>query len=544
MKQTCLLVIWALTIKLIPLGAQAPVSAVIESGNVKALVQSNGALFWDFSNGQFIAPYVPGQAEISLMRASGVWLSGLDPGGNIKLAAQLYDSNGDFEPGLSSGTGPIPFNKIWRVTADEVAQHVADWEDNQIIDNPVPNVFSWPARGNPFFEQYNSGLTLPSLSQGFAGFWDRDGDAVYNPAAGDFPVLEVRGCEQAIVPHEMLWFSFHDYKLHNQTGGAILNMEIHTLVFTFNCTDNSVLNDAVFVRYKLINRASEDLLDARFGVFADFDIGAPNDDYVGCDPTRQLIFGYNADLFDNLYANPPAMAVDMLRGPLNEQLEEQSLAHMMPFTNETGPQGMPNIPLQYYYLMNGYWLDGTPAPGNGLLYPGDPNDPAADSELTSGNTPGDRRVIAGSAPFKLQPGAVNELILGYYFTQVPGADAFENVAAMYGRSDTLQALFDNCFDIPSDHCALVVSAHAPNAEPQRLTLSPNPASQRVVLQIGDIQEKLQVAVYDASGRQIYSAPLTGVNPELDVSNLMPGMYWIKVVTDKGITLVGNMAIAR
>lgn len=544
MRQTCLLIITAIAGMAFQLAAQAPASAVLQSGNVKAVVNSNGALFWDFSNGQFIAPYASGQNEVSLLKASGIWLSGLDPGGNIRLAAQLYESNGDFAPGLITGNDVIAFNKIWRITAAEVAQHVADWEDNQVIDNPLPNVFSWPARGNPFFDQYNTGITLPNTSQGLAGFWDRDGDNVYNPAAGDFPVLEVRGCEQAVVPHEMLWFSFHDYTLHNQTQAASLNMEVHALVFTFNCTANSVLNDAIFVRYKIINRASEELMGARFGVFADFDIGAPNDDYVGCDPERQLIFGYNADPVDNLYANPPAMAIDMLRGPLNEQLEEVPLSNMMPFTNGSGPQGMPNIPIQYYYLMNGYWLDGAPAPNNGFLYPGDPNDPAADSEVTAGNTPGERRVIASSAPFELLPGAVNELILGYYFTQMPGADAFQNVAAMYDRADQVQDWFDHCFNDPENNCALVVNVKESLSKPQKLVLSPNPAMHNVVLQLEAVEESLQVAVFDVSGRQVMTAELAGMNPEINVSALKPGIYWVRAITGNGRVLAGRLAVSR
>jgi hypothetical protein len=62
-------------------------------------VNANGALFTDFTDGQFIAPYEPGQPEISTMRASGIWLGGFDPAWNIKGAIHGYNENGkaDFQ---------------------------------------------------------------------------------------------------------------------------------------------------------------------------------------------------------------------------------------------------------------------------------------------------------------------------------------------------------------------------------------------------------------------------------------------------------------
>jgi hypothetical protein len=132
----------------------------------------------------------------------------------LKTSVQLYNEDGrqDFTPG-SVSVSPIEFgdvNKVWRVTREEILEHLEDVQNND-FSTPVASVFAWPGRSNPYFEEYN-GFSNPYHSLlGSAGFWDQNGDGTYDPMEGDYPILEIRGCNEPVIPSEMLWFSNHDW---------------------------------------------------------------------------------------------------------------------------------------------------------------------------------------------------------------------------------------------------------------------------------------------------------------------------------------------
>ena len=516
-------VCFCLALVAMALQGQSPSLASLNTNRVKAVVNANGALFTDLQKGQFIAPYAPGQPELSLLRAAGLWIVGTDPAGNLKGAAQLYNTDGktDFYPGQLDETGAPgtpALTGIYRVTRTEVETHLADFADNGVIDNPQPGVFGWPGRGNPHFFTYH-GQDLPFTQQGLAGFYDRNEDGVYTPEDGDFPANEVRGCALDGVPDEMLWFVFHDVGPHTQSGMAPIRIEIQCQVFAYGCSEESPLRNTVFVRYKLINRNTEELTDLYTGLFNDFEIGHPGDDFFGTDPARQLVFGYNGDANDEggYGAESPALGVDMFRGPLDVFGEEVSLKHVVSFQ----PAQL-NIPEQYYYLVQGRFADGMPAPNNGIQFPGNPNDPDADTEVSAGSTPGQRQVVASYGPFTLLPGAVNELIAGYVYTQEPGNTALQNVQAMYQRSDQIQAFLDNCFTAGT--CAALVDAPVvPDAA--GLRLYPNPASQRLSIESQDA-DLTSVRLFDLAGRELYCAFNVYPQAQMQVplESLAAGMY--------------------
>lgn len=533
------------------LAQQPSVTAVLQRNNIKAVVQSNGALFQDFSQGQFIVPYAPGQPEITALRGAGLWLGGLDAGGNLKVAAQLYNQNGmaDFQTGLhpENATGFSPLNKIWRVTREQIEAHRADFADNGVVDNPISAIFGWPGKDNLFFSDYNQGMTLPFTPSNLAPYWDNDGTGTYDPHRGDFPVLGIRGClENAPIADEMLWFAFHDAIAHTQTGGQRMNVEVQATVFTYGCQEaDNPLNDVVFVNYKIISLGVEQIFDTYFGIFTDIEIGNFNDDFAGCDPDRQLIFGYNSDPDDEGFygANPPVVAIDFLRGPLSEGAQEVPVRALFPIGNN----GIdPGTPVEYYRLLSGQQVDGTAVANGGFPYPDDPNDPSGDSEVTADNTPGNRRMLSTFGPFRLDPGAVNELIVAFSFTQQPGATPLENVAAMYDRVDVLQNHFDGCFSNLGNSCSPLVSSDEETIGARvEMKVMPNPASNEVrVLFSG--QEVRRLEVYDATGKKVSELfRETGASEwRLPVGQLPSGIYWVKAQGEDGSFTAKPLVVSR
>ncbi len=137
-----------------------PDTAFTNGNNIKALVNANGALFYDFEKGQFL----PDDSGRSPIRAAGVWLGGTDAVGNLKVSAQRYNENGkqDFAPGMAnlSEEENLHWNKIWRAKAEDVLYHQKYFQIHGAVKDTIPSIFAWPGTGNKYFKQFN-GFDLP-----------------------------------------------------------------------------------------------------------------------------------------------------------------------------------------------------------------------------------------------------------------------------------------------------------------------------------------------------------------------------------------------
>lgn len=458
--------------------------------NVRARLLGGGDVWWDLTNGKYIVPKVePGSGlpEVSSIFAGAVWLGGYDPVGNLKLAAQQYrNANAnDFWPGpLEPTTGTVDretcanWDKHFRVLGDNIRKFIRDYEvalENGETLKPsdiAEDVLGWPARGNPHFKRIH-GFELPNTTQGLAGFFDRNNDFVYDPLDGDYPIIEIRGCPVPQYPDEMIFWIYNDAgSIHTQTQGNPIQMEVQVQAFAYATNDE--INNMTFQRYKLINRATQSIDSTYFAMWVDPDLGCPQDDYIGSDTARSLAYVYNEDRIDgitgcecndiNTYCeHVPMLGIDYFRGPLDENFEEIGMSSFTYYNNGgigewPDAQTDPEVAVEYYRYMSGSWKDGTPFSfgGSGYNIGGDPvkyafteppNDPSGWSMCTANLNFGDRRTIQASGPFRLDPGAVNELIIGVVW--VPDIPDYPcpSIAPLLFADETAQALFDNCFDI-------------------------------------------------------------------------------------------------
>ncbi|MBC7883936.1 MAG: hypothetical protein H7X99_00575, partial [Saprospiraceae bacterium] len=285
-----------------------------------------------------------------------------------------------------------------------------------------------------------------------------------------------------------------------------IQMEVQVQSFAYSTNDE--INDMTFYRYKLINKASEDLVDCYFSMWIDPDLGCYQDDFVGCDVPRSLAYVYNQDAVDgssgtscegtNTYGTEvPILGMDYFRGPLGPKVFKRDLnggiildengnkillepepfsgqqdtlveLGMTSFTYaENGGIGSPPPATQdpqrgretgFYNYIRGLWADGTPVTFGGsgynpgstdsirYVFPDEPNKSTGWSMCTAELPFGDRRTMQATGPLLLQPGATNELILGVVF--VPDLDyPCPDITRLRFADDIAQALFDNCFDI-------------------------------------------------------------------------------------------------
>ncbi len=244
--------------------------------NVRARLTTGGDVWWDGTSGIYVVPKGPaGVPPVSAIFAGAVWLGGVDPGGSLKLAAQTYGRGGgnfDFYPGpIDPVTGQTTqetcskWDKFFVVTGTEIDQHLANYNRAKLSGVPydpalIPRgVKGWPALGNQYFFDVHL-FDLPTASQGLAGYWDEGGDGTYSPEGGDFPFIEIRGCEEKPrkYPDEMIFWIYNDDgggATHGETNGAAIRMEIQVQAFGYATNDQ--INDMTFQQYKLINRAKK-----------------------------------------------------------------------------------------------------------------------------------------------------------------------------------------------------------------------------------------------------------------------------------------------
>lgn len=455
--------------------------------NVRARLLGGGDMWWDFDDARYVVPNVSagsGEPEVSSIFAGAIWLGGFDDGNNLKMAAQTYRSStrNDLWPGpLEPVSGDVTeeecqnWDKHFEVRGAIIETHIKDFRSGNPVDCDAvaPSLKGWPGRGNPHFAGIH-GFQLPN--QSLAPFFDVNGDDIYDPCDGDFPIIEVIGCEAGELgavsyADQMIWYVFNDNGgIHTSTTGDPIRMEVHTLAFAYKTGDE--VNDMTFYRYKLINRANQSIDSTFFGQWVDADLGCFTDDLIGADTSRSLMYIYNDGPIDGqggcgsvpTYGNNvPMLGVDYFRGPKDENGKELGMSSFVYYANGGFPglpgTSDPNTGQQFYNYLSGSWRDGTPFTVGGdayeqggagtptrYVFPDAPDNPNGWSMCVENIDGADLRTVQASGPFRLDPGAVNELIIGV--TWVPDIlYPCPNLGILQTADDLAQALYDNCFDI-------------------------------------------------------------------------------------------------
>ncbi len=466
----------------------------LDINNVRATIHNGGDMWWDLSsNAEY---FVPADGNVSSMFASAVWVGGIDPGGQLKLAAQTYRQSGvDFWPGPLDNNASITSDecKSWdkmfilNQNADDQENpwhdFIQDAQDGSIDNSIPPSVLNWPAKGNPNItldDKYNS------RSYSLAPFKDTDDNGIYEPSKGDYPVLADRPGWHGARPDQLAWWVYNDKgDIHTETSAQPIGIEIQARAFAFSTND--ALNNMTFYSYKLINRGSTTLDSTFIAQWVDSDLGAFDDDYVGCDTATDLGICYNGDKVDgptspNYGEEVPMVGTDFFEGPRapnkgdSGETVRLGMSTFLYYNNDFSQTGNPTSAAHYYGYMTGTWKDGTPftCGGNGYggrkkcdyIFPSPPDEPGW-SECSEDNQPFDRRYLQSSGPFTLKPGAVNNVTIGVVWVpdQNYPCPSFQDIKIADRKA---QALFDNNFQLISGPDAPTLNIREMN---QKLILS-------------------------------------------------------------------------
>ena len=313
----------------------------LEWNNVRALIETGGSLWQDRATSQ-AAYEVPKGGGVSSLYAGALWMGGISPDQQLKLAALTFRARGN-----DYWTGPLTNDGSAEVDADVCseydeffvstradAQRHRQWFDAQAAgttDEEFPDGYAMPS----YFRDYPAhGSTELNQDYYLAPFQDYDGDGFYNPDNGDYPwydFLQEIDCKnrrrEDIVPlygdRNFYWIFNDKGNVHSESQGEPIGMEIRAQAFAFSTNDE--VNNMTFHNYVLINQGTQTLSETYFGVWVDADVGTATDDYVGCDVQRGLGYSYNGDAIDEPSGsslgygeNPPAVGVDFFEGPYQD----------------------------------------------------------------------------------------------------------------------------------------------------------------------------------------------------------------------------------
>ncbi len=526
----------------------------LDINNVRARLLSRGDLWWDYNNPAY---EVPKGSGLSTIGAGAIWMGGYDEFGNLKLAATTYadQAQTDYYPGPLDANGSTDagtcslWDKKFIVYGEEINQFRTAWKTSTengvpLYDYQIPdNIKAYPGRGNPF---YTNGFDLPD--QILAPFYDQNEDGIYNPYEGDFPRLLGRGLGNyaLLYADKMIFQIFNDNGgLHANTLASALKVETQLMSFAFNSED--FMKNVTFESYRLIYKGSEPIFDSYFSFWVDGDIGCSEDDFVGVDTTRDLVYFYNASNVDgncgsSYGTNIPIQGVKLLRGPLDngDELGLTSFIYYNNSTNSSVPSGTtdPETALEYYNYMSGAWKDGSPlygskagyqqpfAPIVKFAFPSAPSDPSGWSMAQENLEGRDLRGVLSSGPFKLQPGITNEFIIS--LTTVL------NVNHPKPKIKELQEL-DSLIDyfLLNHGCFLANSA----VQDVDLFLFPNPATDYIHIQSSKSLQTVNFQLINMAGQVVLSQK---VNPNEDISirHLPQGIYGYQMQDRKGEN-IGN-----
>jgi len=495
----------------------------LDYNNTRVTIRSGGDFFKEGYQGGFEVPkQQPNTNRTSTIFTAGLWIGGIDEDSAIHLAAMTYRQRGrDFWPGPigSPPSDENKYNRVFKVSRADILTHKRDPSATTLL-----SIIEWPGNGD---------TTLGEPYQ-LAPFVDMNNNGSYEPRLGDYPKIKGIGAAYCV---------YNDAAEHSQSGALPLGVEVHQLFYQDTITVNGVLIDDInLATFTLINRSENTYRNFRLGIFTDYDLGNFNDDFVGCDPSIDLSFVYNGDDNDEgtqgYGTTPPVQGLAFLSNKMDAFVTYSNSANAI--------TGNPFVASDFYNYMNSKWRIGTPIVfgGNGILqstnqakfmYPfnKDPSYPDENwNEGDVGNTPGDRRGLASTAPIILHPGEVVCYNVAFIYARAVDGDALESIKTLKVKTRLLKTAYHNNLFGRKTNCILgaqqadETAGVEPSIIKTNYTVYPNPGSG--VFYIQNLHTQNPILLMNALGKI-----LDVIEPHrttFDMSERPSGVYFLK--TDK------------
>ncbi len=504
----------------------------IEYNNVAARINNSGRWFFDLDNSN--GYIIPKNEGVSSIYSTSLIMGGIGTDGNLKLAASIFGEGQDYYVGpIADNSSSLLFNsrynRLWKISKSEIITHQAAYMQAGYV---MPSdIESWPGNGNA--SNGESHLLAP--------FVDLNGDGIYSPQHGDYP--EIRG-DQAV------YFILNDYNgEHTEWGGEHLGVEIHAMTYVYSVEEESPINNCVFIHLDIRKKAGSDLSDFYLSVFNDFDLGAYNDDYIGTDSLRNMVYVYNGQTVDLPvsgsigYGNHvPAQGCMFM----NQTIAKSIYWMIAGSPNNFAPTNASHL----YNSLKGLWNDGAPITNpfmdeNGtpmnFMFTGNPETNTGWTEALDNNAVGDRRILMSCGPFNFSDGESFCVDIAFPFARgTVNANPALAVGELRQSADVIQEFYDSF----SYHCLnSIVSVKENELKPSGFSIYPNPS--RGEIAINSDKEIQGVEVFDILGKCIYKKNNLGRSIQhlkVELNNADTGVYLIKLSNLDGSVFYGKMIV--
>ncbi len=487
---------------------------IIDANNIHTGICNRGLLFNDeFTQSSCFE--APAGSDRSTLFGTNLWVVAKDQNGALHTSVESLG----YLHGLVWSAGPVmdsvwykteahKWDEPWKVYKSEVDYHILHWQD---VNYQIPQSISeWPGNGD----------TTKGQALQIAPFVDINSNGIYEPQSGDYPQF----CgDQAI------FFIFNDDRLWKNSIGQHMKVEVQAMAYEFNAQFDSALYNTLFINYKIVNRSDNDYDSLYLGIFSDFDIWNPYDDYIGTDSTLSLIYGYNAYNRDyNNDSNPPATGVAFLNKPLTNSMPINTFSQ--PFfpnnDNEYFDFMQSVFPSGNHLYYGGYGIDSNKL--TNYIYSGLPSDANQWSEVSNNSSPYDRKMLGSTGSYNLmKDSSINLDWAIIYARNFADTNAYMAVDVLLQRTNSIQAFYQNYL---ADHCINGFTSINHEEKDKEVLIYPNPAYSK--LYINSFNHKIQtIEIFDITAKRLIYSESTSQDYGVDVSSLSTGMYFIRVNID-------------
>lgn len=468
--------------------------AYLDANNVKAMVTPTTNFFNRDSEARYEVPQGSGTHAVF---SASPWLCGRDQG-VLHTAAPMFSSVSAPQAGPYATVMDDAFleryHQVWKVDVQMITNHQQHWNDPGYT---MPHaIATWPGNGDV-------GNGEPAR---LAPFADEDADGVYEPQSGEFPAF----------PGTQAIFTILHAVQEPDSLLPLMPVDLLVMHYAYDAPGDPELHNSTITSVTFVNRGPTDYDDVRVGMFTDFDLGNYADDLAGCDSLRSITYVYNGDALDEnglsgpgYGADPPAQGTVLLSAPMS--------AHRMMTNAGTFP--VPTMEDYFYGLENG-------TPFTQLGYPSHLECPGGTwTEATAGNPPGDRRTVATAGPFTLDAGGSLCLDLAFVHARATGGGPLASVDSLLLRAEAVRSWYAGTLG-----CAATQGGGQSVVEvgAGRLIVFPNPAADRVTLELDQAVPGALVRLLDPTGRVLRQECAQGARHELSVHELAAGTYYVRV----------------
>lgn len=501
-------------------------SYTLDVNNITITLDPDGSIAYGLYNPPLCN--APSSGHLSPLYGAWFWLTGVTSDHELRsctpdwsnAATSLhrgpYNADADQLPATASELMYIPYTRVWKVSASDIETHIARYSDPSYT---MPEaILYWPGNGD----------TALGFPEQIAPFGDVNSNAVYEPHLGDHPLIKGDAAIYGI---------YHDRSTLTTPEFAAMDLEVHVMLYAFNSPDIEAMHNTIFADFTVFNRGSFTYDTLMAGLFADYALGAYDDDFCGSDSTMNLIYTYNADPTDGpspaAYSSLPAFGV--------QTLSHNMFAHRALFNNND-PLGYPSTTLEFHRALLGLFTDGMPMtaehsgynPGASnftkYLFHDHPADTTGWNEVMAGNEGSDRRAVASIQESNFRPG--DRKCFTYALTFADADIPFHTTASvdlLRTYANTIPLIWR---DAQLDSCLQSTQYQIPTTSTEKsFGIYPNPSNGIFTLQTeAEVGTILQVSLWNSLGQHIHSTELTNASDNeqhtLNYQNTLPGIYYL------------------